>query len=88
VRLRPLVQHAFDQRAFESEICKQQSIGDLKLVKDKLQEAREILDADIALLIHQHLPLFLQTLNDVLRGFETSGEQSQHYKALGRLNEA
>ncbi len=87
-RLKYIVEPSFDQREFESLICKQQSIGDLKVVKDKLQDSSDILGTQLSQLIHKHLPLFLAAVDEVLRQFEGVSSEAEHYRSIEQFTEA
>ena len=87
-RLKRIVSPSYDQREFECEICKQGSIGDLKIIKDKLQDSLDVLNSQLSLMIHKHLPLFLHAIKDVLSRFEGIASESEHYKLLAQLNES
>ena len=88
-RLKYLVSSSSDysQREFESQISKQQSIGDLKVVKDKLQDSLDLLNTELSSNIHQHLPLLIYSVEAVLKGFEGMQAEAKEYKAVSQMVE-
>ena len=86
-KLKPLASpsESFNQQEFETQISKQQSIGDLKIIYDKLQDSLELLNRELGSTIHQHLPLLMNSICAVLEGYENMSAESADYKAVSLM---
>jgi len=75
----------YNQQEFETQIANQNSIGDLKLVNDKLQDSLELLNKELRNTIHKHLPLLMSSVDAVLKGFESLSKESEDYKSISLM---
>eukprot|EP00826_Nyctotherus_ovalis_P057145 TRINITY_DN7805_c0_g4_i2.p1 TRINITY_DN7805_c0_g4~~TRINITY_DN7805_c0_g4_i2.p1 ORF type:complete len:101 (-),score=23.18 TRINITY_DN7805_c0_g4_i2:516-818(-) len=86
-KLKPLTNppESYNQQEFETKIANQNSIGDLKLVNDKLQDSLELLNKELSSTIHQHLPLLMSSVDAVLKGFEDLSAEAEDYKSISSM---
>jgi len=81
-----LVPADYSQREFENQlISKQQSIGDLKVIKDKLQDSLDLLNTNLSQSIHANLSILMRSVEYVLKSFENMLVESQSYKDISKM---